>query len=1111
MRKLIPVLMRALSVLCLSLSWLPQAAIAGPKSPPPPRTSSCALALSPDGSTLLAVNHESGSLSLIDTASLELRWELPVGPEPITLALSADGNRALTANRGNDTVSIVDLSQPAVLGTIGVDRAPWGVLFSPSDSSTAYIACETASTVDVLDLGRLFVKARIESSRRPAGLAITADGRKLLISNIADGSLDIVDIASLQIAGRISSFSGAELSPSIILSSDGSRAYLPQTRSNEGNTSLSFDTTLFPLVVVVDPERGQQLKGETIFLAEVDEPVAIPYDAALSGDGKLLVLNSASDDLSVIELESGLAEAHVDVGANPRGVVLSSDGARAFVLNSLDGTISVIDTSTWSVMKTVRTSTIPLPPVLLEGKKLFFSSAAPKLSRENWISCNSCHWEGGMDGRTWNFSFAGPRNTTSLEGMIGTYPLRWSASWDESADSESAIRLEQFGDGLIDGQMNPTGESPNQGRSLQLDSLAAYLDSLSAPRSPAPRHEDASQIERGRRIFFDQTTGCSSCHPPPRYTDFKTHDVGTADGPMEVLGPEIDTPSLLNLGETAPYLHDGSAADLEAVPGERNASDRHGNTSQLDPDDIQALLSFLRYGLSAPGHAARRAEGRAGDQAVKMIASHPKGGNELSGIVVWADTGAPASHALVSIRAAENTVTADPEGTFSIQTPETSVELAAWAPGAYIASEKVDAPASGLSLSLRRLHTGDNTDYEWVDPDPAVSGSSACGSCHPQMVQRWSGNAHGSAISNPRFFSFYKGTDISGEHTVEPGYLLDFPGTAGSCAACHAPGAAVDAAFTTNMNDVRGETTAGIHCDFCHKTLSAYLQPFNSDPYSNMPGVFSLKTLRPPSGDNVFFGPYPDIHDTDTYAPQMRDSRFCAPCHQHSFWGTPIYTSYSEWKASSYASRGIDCQDCHMPPSGDTHFALPSAGGLEHPAESIPSHLQLGVADADFISTAADLVVSVDREPGVLHLSVKVRNIGAGHDLPTDHPGRHLLLSVEVEDSSGSALPLAEGPRLPAWAGSLAGLPGTVYAKILSDVATGEKPVVSYWKPTLIESDNRISAGGESNTHYDFVWNGEAATIRVRLRFRRLFEPIARRYGWDRGEILLKEFSDETN
>ncbi len=144
------------------------------------------------------------------------------------------------------------------------------------------------------------------------------------------------------------------------------------------------------------------------------------------------------------------------------------------------------------------------------------------------------------------------------------------------------------------------------------------------------------------------------------------------------------------------------------------------------------------------------------------------------------------------------------------------------------------------------------------------------------------------------------------------------------------------------MNDVRDVITAGIHCDYCHKIGGVYLNPATDSVYANVPGAQSQRLLRPPPGDNIFFGPYDDIHDPDTYLPVISESRFCAPCHQFSFWGTPIYESYDEWLASPYAEAGITCQDCHMPPTGDTYFALPEVGGLEHPPETIPSHLQLG-------------------------------------------------------------------------------------------------------------------------------------------------------------------------
>ena len=114
------------------------------------------------------------------------------------------------------------------------------------------------------------------------------------------------------------------------------------------------------------------------------------------------------------------------------------------------------------------------------------------MAQARWISCNTCHIEGEHDGRTWQLQYlAGPapagatvpRNTTSLLGMIETYPLRWSAEWDESADSEFSIRFEQFGAGLIAGAMHPTDGPPNQGRSYDLDCLA--LSSTAWPCRPA--------------------------------------------------------------------------------------------------------------------------------------------------------------------------------------------------------------------------------------------------------------------------------------------------------------------------------------------------------------------------------------------------------------------------------------------------------------------------------------------------------------------------------------------------------------------------------------------------------------------------------------------------
>ena len=68
----------------------------------------------------------------------------------------------------------------------------------------------------------------------------------------------------------------------------------------------------------------------------------------------------------------------------------------------------------------------------------------------------------------------------------------------------------------------------------------------------------------------------------------KLHYVGTGeDDPSEKMGPKYDTPTLLGIYRTAPYLHHGRANTLEDVLTTQNRGDRHGKTSQLNREQIR--------------------------------------------------------------------------------------------------------------------------------------------------------------------------------------------------------------------------------------------------------------------------------------------------------------------------------------------------------------------------------------------------------------------------------------------------------------------------------------------------------------------------------------------
>jgi cytochrome c peroxidase len=123
--------------------------------------------------------------------------------------------------------------------------------------------------------------------------------------------------------------------------------------------------------------------------------------------------------------------------------------------------------------------------------------------------------------------------------------------------------------------------------------LDEYLKSLEPVPSPAlVDGKLAPAARRGREIFLSAKTGCAACHPAPLFTDLKFHDVGTRA--KTDTAPDFDTPTLVEMWRSAPYLHDGSAANLRDVLTTFNRGDKHGRTSQLSEREIQDLAEYLR-------------------------------------------------------------------------------------------------------------------------------------------------------------------------------------------------------------------------------------------------------------------------------------------------------------------------------------------------------------------------------------------------------------------------------------------------------------------------------------------------------------------------------------
>jgi mono/diheme cytochrome c family protein len=537
-----------------------------------------------------------------------------------------------------------------------------------------------------------------------------------------------------------------------------------------------------------------------------------------------------------------------------------------------------------------------------------------------------------------------------------------------------------------------------------------------------------------------------------------------------------------------------------------------------------------------------------------LLASCSSGKDGISGIVVD-ETGMPIPWATVSVRATDIETLSNREGRFTLVglSSGDAVFVTAWCSGYYINGvENVTKGTDDVTIILSPHTDRDNPDYEWL-PSTFHDGQGedqGCAACHSSEgtslgftlpVDEWLQDAHAGSALNHRFLTMYEGSDIYGNKSPQtrfaysrdygsfplppdpeqpyygPGYKLDFQGTAGNCAACHAPLAAIDTPYSVDPTRLNGVEAEGVSCDFCHKVWDVTLDPDSGLPHINMPGVLSLEFRRPPEGHQFFAGPLDDVAPgEDTYSPIQQESQFCAPCHFGVFWDTVVYNSFGEWLESPYSDpvSGQSCQDCHMPPLGNSYFAIPERGGVERDPETIFSHYMPGASDPNLLQDALSMAVSTNREDNILMVTVGLTNDKTGHHIPTDSPLRQMILLGEAVDADGYPLFQSSGPTVPDWGGIgdpqegfYAGMPGKGFAKILQELWTEISPTGAYWNPTRILSDNRLAAFNTDTSEYAFEIPADSRTaeitVTVTLLFRRAFKDLMVQKGWDDPDILM--------
>lgn len=574
------------------------------------------------GGVAFVIEPDADRLVAVDRASLGILWSAETGREPRSLTVDSRG-RIWVANRGDDRLTVHSPQDGSVAFEVPLawGSAPFGVAAAGDD---VWLTLEGSGLVLRMDGDGLLQDVHLPpTATRPKLRGISAsDGAAWTARFVTDGDAQVYRVEDAVAVHPLPRSPGPDASDggrgvpnylaAAVLSPDGRRVAVPSKFDNverglaRDGEPLNTENTVRTGVSILGADGVQTLRVD---LDDHDLAQAVAWSPA--GD-LLFVASQGSNRIDVLDADTGVQVASTPTDLMPVGLAVV-DGT-LLVHESLGRSLAafdvagLLDGSDAAIRPRGRAPTVdvePLDATVLLGKQIFHNANTRQMNLDGYLSCASCHQDGGGDGAVWDFTDRGEglRNTTDLRGKagLGHGPVHWTANFDEIQDFEGDIRAGFGGSGFLhpddwlatEDALGP----PKAGLDPRLDALAAYVTSLDAfPRSPqrAPDGGFTEQARLGRRVY--ETLDCAECHAGPDLTDSgeARHDVGTitdaSGGRRGDVLDGLDTPTLLGLHATAPYLHDGSAPTLEATL--RIAG--HGNAQNLSAVQMAALVSLLQ-------------------------------------------------------------------------------------------------------------------------------------------------------------------------------------------------------------------------------------------------------------------------------------------------------------------------------------------------------------------------------------------------------------------------------------------------------------------------------------------------------------------------------------
>lgn len=554
------------------------------------------MAVGPEG-TLVLLSEGDSLVRMIapDTGKTGVYWRF--NQQPGGLFVRSD-SLWVTSGNVKGRLSLLLAGNPGPIYETETGYSPNSPIVD-SKGQWVYVCCRFINRVERFDAATGKKSGSVEVLREPVAAALSPNDSWLFVANflpagradsqIVSAQVSVIDLKNFQKWGDISLPNGSNALRHMQLSPDGKYLYVthnlgrfqvPTSQLHQGwmNTSA---------LSVIDVEQKRYVG--TLLLDEPSRGAAGSWGIAADSDW-LVVAHSGTHDISIIdhkamisrfeayESKENLAyDLHFLYGIRRR-VPIYGNGPRAICFNG--GEIQTVtyfsDTLNRIDPKSARVHYVALNPARKEnavqkGRRIYNDAS---YCLQNWQSCNGCHpGEGRTDGMNWdlmNDGIGNPKNCKSLLLSHVTPPNMISGI---RANAEMAVKA---GFSYIQFMEVP-------------DSIAGFVDEYLKNLQPLPsprliKGKLSPLARRGQTLF--NKLGCAECHSGPLYTDLQMHRIG----PDLEFEKGWDTPTLIEVWRTAPYLFDGRAATLE----ELISVHRHGITGKLSRKETEALSEFVK-------------------------------------------------------------------------------------------------------------------------------------------------------------------------------------------------------------------------------------------------------------------------------------------------------------------------------------------------------------------------------------------------------------------------------------------------------------------------------------------------------------------------------------